>query len=109
MDIKEQMNQEIGQTVLSLGEWAKQKDNRIAFVVCGEIGDDSVITVNSLIGRSDRIARALYGNAVESKNYKNVLELAAEMLKIPCWPHSLPQMRLIKENPANTLATLKTL
>lgn len=40
IEIKEQMAEEIGKNIQSLGEWASQKENRIAFVVCGEIGDD---------------------------------------------------------------------
>lgn len=53
------------------------------FVVCGEITEDGVETSNALVGRSDRIARALFGNAMKDKDFKQVIRLAAKMIENP--------------------------
>lgn len=42
-----------------------------------------VKTTNSFVGRSDRIARALFGNAQENKSFRRVLELAGKMIENP--------------------------
>lgn len=76
-------NKEIQKHVKALGEWAKESDRRVAFVTVGELTDDGVKTTNALIGRTDRIARTLYGNARENSEIKQVLDLTAQMVKNP--------------------------
>lgn len=76
-------NKELNAPIKAIGEWAAQNPKRIAFVVCGETTESGVSTTNALVGRSDRIARALYGNAKECKEYKFVLTLVASALESP--------------------------
>lgn len=70
-------NKELNERIYAIGKWAAKNPKRVAFVVCGEITDNGVETSNSLVGRSGRIARALFGNAMEDKSFKTVIELAA--------------------------------
>lgn len=67
----------------ALGKWAAEDDNRVALVVCGELTDDSVKTHNALVGRTDKIVRALLGNAEEEKSYKTILLLTAKVIDNP--------------------------
>lgn len=76
-------NNEINEHIQALGEWASQDKERVAFVVCGEITEDGVKTSNSLVGRTDKIARAIFGNAMESNDYKKIIELTAAMINNP--------------------------
>lgn len=54
-----EQNKELDAHIKAIGEWAAENPKRVAFVVCGEITDDGVETSNSLVGRTDRIARAI--------------------------------------------------
>lgn len=76
-------NKELSNHVHAIGEWASENKNRVAFVVCGEITDGGIETTNSLVGRNDRIARALFGNAHENESFKSVILLASEAIKNP--------------------------
>lgn len=76
-------NKEINEHIEAIGRWAAENPKRVAFVVCGEITDDGVETSNSLVGRSDRIARALFGNAMEDESFKKTTILAAKMIENP--------------------------
>lgn len=76
-------NKELNEHIKSIGKWAAEDKKRIAFVVCGEMMDDGVKTSNSLVGRSDRIARALFGTAMEDKSFKQTIRLVAEMIESP--------------------------
>lgn len=66
-------NKELNAHVKAIGEWAAESKKRVAFVVCGEITEDGIGTTNALVGRNDRIARALFGNAKENDGFKHVL------------------------------------
>ncbi len=52
-------------------------------MVCGEITEDGIDTVNAILGRNDRIARALFGNAKEDDGFKCLITLASEAIKDP--------------------------
>lgn len=74
---------ELNEHVKAIGEWTAENPKRVAFVVCGEITDDGVKTSNSLVGRTDRIARAIFGNAMEDESFKQTAMLAAKMIENP--------------------------
>ncbi len=76
-------NKELDAHVKAIGEWAAESKKRVAFVVCGEITEDGIDTTNALVGRNDRIARALFGNAKENDGFKHVITLAHEAIKSP--------------------------
>lgn len=76
-------NKELNAHVKAIGEWAAESKKRVAFVVCGEITEDGIDTVNAIVGRNDRIARALFGNANENDGFKHVIILASEAIKSP--------------------------
>lgn len=76
-------NKELNAHVKAIGEWAAESKKRVAFVVCGEITEDGIETTNALVGRNDRIARALFGNAKENDGFKHVIILASEAIKSP--------------------------
>lgn len=78
-----EQNKELNAHVKAIGEWASEDSNRVAFVVCGELTEDGVETSNALVGRSDKIATALFGNAMEDESEKQVLMLAAKMVENP--------------------------
>lgn len=69
--------------VKAIGEWAAESKKRVAFVVCGEITKDGIDTINALVGRNDRIARALFGNAIENDGFKHVITIASEAIDSP--------------------------
>ena len=76
-------NKELNAHVKAIGEWAAESKKRVAFVVCGEITEDGIDTANALVGRNDRIARALFGNAKEDDGFKHVITIASEAIKSP--------------------------
>ena len=76
-------NKELDAHVKAIGEWAAESKKRVAFVVCGEITEGGIDTTNALVGRNDRIARALFGNAKENDGFKHVITLASEAIKSP--------------------------
>lgn len=78
-----EQNKELDAHIKAIGEWAAQNPKRVAFVVCGETNEEGVRTTNGLVGRSDRIARAIFGNAMKDKSFKTVIELAAKMIENP--------------------------
>lgn len=75
--------EEVDAHVEAIGKWAAENPKRVAFVVCGEMTGGGVTTVNSLVGRSDRIGRAIYGNAMEDESFKSPTMLAAKMIENP--------------------------
>lgn len=80
-----EQNKELDAHIKAIGEWAAKNPKRVAFVVCGETNEEGIRTTNGLVGRSDRIARALFGNAMEEKSFKTVIELAAKMIENPLY------------------------
>lgn len=78
-----EQNKELNAHIKAIGEWANENPKRVAFVVCGEITDDGVETSNSLVGRTDRIARAIFGNAMKNESFKRTTMLAAKMIENP--------------------------
>lgn len=76
-------NKQLQEHIKAIGEWASEDKKRVAFVVCGEMTDDGVKTANSLVGRTDKIARALFGNAMNNSGFKQVITLAAGMAENP--------------------------
>lgn len=78
-----EQNKELDAHIKAIGEWANENPNRVAFVVCGETNEEGVRTSNGLVGRTDRIARALFGNAMGDKSFKTVIELATKMIENP--------------------------
>lgn len=76
-------NKELCEKIESIGRWASEDNKRVAFVVCGEITEDGIKTSNSLVGRTDRIARAMFGNAMEIEDYKKIIMLTSSMLDNP--------------------------
>ena len=76
-------NKELNAHVKAIGEWAAESKKRVAFVVCGEITEDGIDGVNAIVGRNDRIARALFGNAKEDDGFKYLITLASEAIKDP--------------------------
>ena len=76
-------SKELDAHVKAIGEWAKESKKRVAFVVCGEITENGINTANALIGRNDRIARALFGNAKENDGFKHVITIASEAIESP--------------------------
>lgn len=94
-------NKELNEHIKSIGKWASQDSKRVALVVCGEITEDGVETSNSLVGRSDRIARALFGTAMEDKDFKQVIGLAAKMIENPLLATLLAMKASKDESPEN--------
>ena len=94
-------NKELNEHIKPIGEWASKDSKRVAFVVCGEITEDGIETTNSLVGRSDRIARALFGNAMEDENYKQIIRLAAKMIENPLFA-TLLAMKAPKDESAES-------
>lgn len=76
-------NKELNAHVKAIGDWAAESKKRVAFVVCGEITEDGIVTTNALVGRNDRIARVLFGNAKENDGFKRMIILASEAIKSP--------------------------
>lgn len=76
-------NKELNAHVKAIGEWAAESKKRVVFVVCGEITEDGIDTTNALVGRNDRIARALFGNAKKNDGFKHVITIASEAIKSP--------------------------
>lgn len=76
-------NKELQEHIKTIGEWASQDGKRVAFVVCGEITEDGVETSNALVGRTDRIASALFGSAMENEAFKLIIGLAAKTIENP--------------------------
>lgn len=76
-------NKELNAHVKAIGEWATESKKRVVFVVCGEITEDGIDTTNALVGRNDRIARALFGNAKKNDGFKHVITIASEAIKSP--------------------------
>lgn len=76
-------NKEISEHIEAIGKWASQDKKRVAFVICGEIKADGIETSNSLVGRTDRIARVIFGNAMEEESFKQTTMLAAKMIENP--------------------------
>lgn len=74
---------ELNEHIKAIGEWAAESPKRVAFVVCGEITDNGVETSNSLVGRTDRIAQAIFGNAMNEESFKHTTMLAAKMIENP--------------------------
>lgn len=75
--------EELHNHITSIGQWASEDNKRVAFVICGEMTDTGIKTANSLVGRTDRIARAVYGNTQESKDFKQIIDLVSKMLDNP--------------------------
>lgn len=96
-----EQNKELNAHIKAIGEWASKNPKRVAFVVCGEINEEGVRTTNGLIGRSDRIARALFGNAMEDKSFKMVIELAAKMIENPLFAAILSEEESKNESSDN--------
>ena len=74
------VNKELEAHVRALGEWAAEDKKRVAFVVCAEITEDVVIGCNSLVGRNDRIARVLAGNARRTRPFERAITRASEAI-----------------------------
>lgn len=78
-----EQNKELDAHIKALGKWAAEDSKRVALVVCGEQTENGVKTANSLVGRSDKIAGALFGNAMKDESFKSVVMLAAKMVENP--------------------------
>ena len=76
-------NKELDAHVEAIGKWASESKKRVAFVVCGEITEDDILTTNSIVGRIDRIAYALCSNAQRHNGFKCVTTLASDAIKNP--------------------------
>lgn len=74
---------ELSEHIKAIGKWAAENPKRVAFVVCGEITDDGVETFNALVGRTDRIARAIFGSAMKEGSFRQTTMLAAKMIENP--------------------------
>lgn len=71
---------EISEHIKAISNWADQGDNRMAFIVCGELDSDGVATASSLMGRNDKVALTMYNMAKENENFARVVKLAGRML-----------------------------
>lgn len=76
-------NKELRNRVRALGEWAAQDKNRVTFVVCIEDDGDKVGFHDSVVGHRDKAASALFRCAMEEESVRDVILLAAEMIKHP--------------------------
>lgn len=65
--MKDSMESVLEEHFDAIGKWASEDSNRVAFVVCGELNKNSSDTVNALVGRDDKMARVLFGNAMEDE------------------------------------------
>ena len=74
---------ELSEHIKAIGKWAAENPKRVAFVVCEEITDDGVETFNALVGRTDRIARAIFGSAMKEGSFRQTTMLAAKMIENP--------------------------
>lgn len=78
-----EISKEIQNHIKALGEWASQDNRRAVFVCCGEITEDGAKTCNALVGRTDRIARCLYGVSEGNGEIKKALDIANAMSNNP--------------------------
>lgn len=66
---------EISEPLNALARWTAQSKKRIAFITVGEIAPNGFNSRTCLLGRADRIAYVLYGNAKKDENFATVLDL----------------------------------
>lgn len=76
-------NKELRNHVRALGEWAAQDKNRVTFVMCKEDDGDKEDFHSSVVGRMDKVATTLFRCAMKEETVRDVILLAAEMIKHP--------------------------
>lgn len=76
-------NKELENHIRALGEWAAQDKNRLTFVVCKEDDGDNEGFYSSVVGRTDKIATTLFRCAMKEESVRDVILLAAAMIKNP--------------------------
>lgn len=76
-------NKELKNHIRALGEWAAQDKNRVTFVMCKEDDGDKEGFYSSMVGRTDKVATTLFRCAMEEEPVRDVILLAAEMIKHP--------------------------
>lgn len=82
--MEELFSQEIKDHVKAIGKWfAEDIDHRVACVVLGTFTKDGIECCNSLLGRADKISRALYGYHKGDENFKKVFDLVVQMTENP--------------------------
>lgn len=74
---------EISDHITALGTWANAAPGRVAFIVVGTCGAGRIETHNSLMGSGAAIARTLYSNTCQDKDFAEVLDLYTQMKQNP--------------------------
>lgn len=74
---------EISEPLNALARWTAQSKRRIAFITVGEIAPKGFNSRTALLGRTDRIAYVLYGNAQKDENFATVLDLFSQVKDSP--------------------------
>lgn len=67
----------------ALSRWVAQSKKRIAFITVGEIAPNGFNSRTCLLGRADRIAYVLYGNAKTDEDYATVLDIFSQVKNSP--------------------------
>lgn len=74
---------EISEPLNALARWTAQSKKRIAFITVGEIAPNGFNSRTALLGRTDRIAYVLYGNAQKDEDFATVLNLFSNVKDSP--------------------------
>lgn len=74
---------EISEHLQALGRWVAQSKKRVAFITVGEIAPNGFNSRTALLGRTDRIAYVLYGNAQKDEDVATVLDLFSNVKDSP--------------------------
>lgn len=74
---------EISEHLQALGRWVAQSKKRVAFITVGEFTPNGFDFRTSLLGRADRLAYILYGNAQKDEDFATVLDLFSNVKDNP--------------------------
>lgn len=93
---------EISEHLQALGRWVAQSKKRVAFITVGEFTPKGFDSRTSLLGRTDRIAYALYGNAQKDENFATILDLFSNVKDSPMMASLLSTIAQLDEETIQT-------
>lgn len=74
---------EISEHFQALARWVAQSKKRVAFITVGEITPKGFDSRTALLGRTDRIAYVLYGNAQRDEDCATILDIFSNVKDSP--------------------------
>lgn len=93
---------EISEPLNALARWTALSKKRIAFITVGEIAPNGFNSCTCLLGRADRIAYVLYGNAQKDENFATVLDLSSNVKDSPMMASLLSTTAQLEEETIQT-------